>query len=79
MSTQFDPVTSTCDSCMFWYEDHQSEHFGTCVRHAPVPASVSDRVRAHTCAEHVEILKSIVVQWPITRAGDGCGEWREQE
>jgi len=54
-----------CGTCFWWEEwthDHgQKENVGYCRRNAPAPFGANGDIS--------------VVEWPVTRKSDWCGEW----
>jgi hypothetical protein len=52
-------VSETCFSCRHWAQADQRDDIGHCRRHAPHPTLVNGY---------------ILVNWPVTRDCDWCGE-----
>jgi len=58
-----------CGNCKFWLLDEDVDSKGRCRRHAP---HVGD-------AQFDSFSREMnYTQWPLTVAGDWCGEWIER-
>lgn len=64
---------SRCFSC-HWFETWNSDDdtsIGSCRAHAPRPVTFDDKKSSHDIETHN-------ATWPVVRADDWCGEWKDR-